>query len=297
MSVVISSRNRPLELSECLRSIGQAVSADDEIIVVDSDSADASAVREVVVGFGAKLLRLELPGSARARNEGILNTKGDIIAFTDDDAIVEYEWLEKLVSGFIDPAVSAVVGPVFEMGSEPQRLLYPSVGFDAASERATFSRSDPDWFARLRTGPIGLGANLAVRRSVFDQYGLFRESLGAGAPIGGDENYFLLALIENGGTVVNEPLARVYHPRQPDERHRAMRNSRLAYLLYVFFTRPRLRLPMLFSVLRRASRGTQMPSQKPVASDGILRELISAPTLLMEALRIDRAESARRRRH
>ncbi|MFZ0745645.1 MAG: glycosyltransferase, partial [Terracidiphilus sp.] len=165
-------------------------------------SADPASIREVVSGFDARLFRLERTGAARARNFGIRQARGEIIAFTDDDASVGPEWLDALASGFSNPAVSAVVGPVFELASEPARLLFPSAGFDAGSDRVSLSRSDPTWFEKLRSGAFGFGANLAVRRAVFKRHGLFRECLGAGAPIGGDENYFLLALIENGGLVV-----------------------------------------------------------------------------------------------
>lgn len=93
---------------------------------------------------------------------------------------------------------------------------------------------------RLAFGSIGFGANLAVRRSTFQRYGLFRNCLGAGAPIPGDENYFLFCLVTHGGLVVNEPRARVTHPPQPPERIRELRRARLAYVLYLLSTQPRL---------------------------------------------------------
>jgi glycosyltransferase involved in cell wall biosynthesis len=292
-SVVIASRDRPLELSKCLQSVSRAISPGDEIIVVDSASVEPESIREAVAKSGAQLFRLERAGAARARNWGIRQARGEIIALTDDDALVDPQWLDALAKRFSEPAVSAVVGPVFELESEPARLLHPPATFDAGIERISFSRSDPHWFEKVRDGPIGFGANLAVRRSVFESHGLFRESLGAGAPIGGDENYFLLALIENGGLVVNEPSARVFHPRQTDER-RLLSNDRLAYLLYVLLTRPHLRLPLIANVLKKVSRRNRVSALPATSSSSILRELVSAPTLLLRALSIDRSGNGRR---
>ncbi len=290
---MIASRDRPLELDKCLQSVRRAIAPGDEIIVVDSASVYPELVREAATKSGAKLFRLERTGAARARNWGIRQAKGEIIALTDDDALVDPEWLDALAKGFSDPAVSAVIGPVFELKAEPARLLHPSAAFDAAIERISFSRSDPYWFDKVRHGAIGFGANLAVRRSVFQSHGLFRESLGAGAPICGDENYFLLALIENRGIVVNEPSARVFHPRQTDERLLKIRNDRLAYLLYVLLTRPHLRLPLITKALRRVSQRDRRAALPASPLSSIFRELVSAPMLLLRALSIDRSENGR----
>ena len=119
-SVISASRDRPDELQLCLRSIRQAVTADDEIIVVDSASADAEGVRRVAASSGARYIRTEAGGSAKARNAGIQQARGDIIAFTDDDARVEAGWLSALVAGFSDPAVTAVVGPFSNWAAIPQ---------------------------------------------------------------------------------------------------------------------------------------------------------------------------------
>ena len=293
ISVVIASRDRPQELSKCLQSVRRAISPGDEIIVVDSASIYPELVREVVTISGAKLFRLERAGAARARNWGIRQAKGEIVALTDDDALVDPEWLDALAKGFLDPDVSAVIGPVFELKAEPARLLYPFPAFDAAVERISFSRSDPCWFDKVRLGGIGFGANLAVRRSVFQSHGLFRESLGAGAPISGDENYFLLALIENRGVVLNEPSARVFHPRQTDERFLELQNGRLAYFLYVLLTRPHLRFALIAKALRRVSQRNRNLVLPGRSYSSLLREFVSAPILLQRAFSIDRSENGR----
>lgn len=287
-SIVIASRDRKEQLWKCLESICNAKSPDDEIIVVDSASGLSDSLHEIASSFGARFLRAPAPGAARARNIGIRESRGEFIAVTDDDAVVERDWLDALASALSDPSVHAVVGPVFQLGAVEPSLLLPLSNFDAAKDRIRFSRSEPGWFEKLRYGAIGFGANLAVRRSGLERFGLFREGLGAGAAIGGDENYFLLSLVDNGGTVVNEPSARVYHPPVPDARLRLIREHRLAYVMYVFWTRPSLRGYILRHALTRRKRTLSTT----ISSPGLLREAINAPRLLRRALRTDKQSTS-----
>ena len=289
-SVVVASRDRPDELRACLRSVLQAVSSEDEIIVVDSASADPEAVRSVALASGARYVRSQLGGSARARNLGVQLARGEFIAFTDDDARVDPGWLKALVGGFSNPAVAAVVGPVFELGKDPPALLLSFMGFDAASDSIGFNRLSPEWFERTRYGAVGSGANLAVRRSAFARHGLFRGCLGAGAPISGDENYYILTLIERGETVINEPTARVHHPQQPLERRRELYRSRIAYLSYVFLTRPQLRWRLIVKLVRGSKRQQAPRSKDQPSIMDLTFGLFGTPLLLLAAKRFDRVE-------
>ena len=291
-SVVIATRNRPEQLKECLDSVLRTIGVNDEVIVVDSASAQAEAVRKVAAESGVQLIRIERRGSARARNMGIRQSRGAIIAFTDDDARVEAGWLDALVSRFSDPGVAAVVGPVFELGSAPAAPLFSCGDYDPTRDTVRFNRATNDWFTRLRFGAIGVGANLAVRRGAFERYGLFRESLGRGAPISGDETYYLLTLVEEGETVVNEPRARVYHPRQTAEYRQQEQRCRIAYILYILLTRPQLRWRLARSLIRRVQRrsASQAPARTSALELG--RAFMSAPALLIAARHIDRVSVA-----
>ncbi len=289
VSVVISTRNRVKELRTCLQSVAKAVSANDEVIVVDSASDHPQELKTMVSEFNVALLRSEKAGSARARNMGVLAARGAIVAFTDDDAIVDPGWLDTLVGAFADGSVDAVVGPVFALESDPPEVLTPGLGFDAATSRVRFSREDDNWFARMRYGAVGFGANLAVTRAGFEKYGMFRQGLGAGACIGGDENYFLLSVVEGGGVVLNEPNARVFHPRQDDARLQEWQQQRVAYVLYILVTRPRLFGLLMSNLLRKAGSSGPKQSASGAAGRSLLRELVTAPWLVMQAVRMDRS--------
>src|SRR5262245_3124748 len=118
-TVVIASKDRPEELRDCLTSVLRSVTLEDEVIIVDSASADPDAVRLVASTAGVRLIRSERAGSARARNIGVRHSHGEVVAFTDDDARVDAGWLDALVGRFSDLSVGAVVGPVFETDADP----------------------------------------------------------------------------------------------------------------------------------------------------------------------------------
>jgi glycosyltransferase involved in cell wall biosynthesis len=290
-SVVISTRDRPEALAACLASVRAAMAERDDLIVVDSASSDASQVERVAGAAGARLLRLERQGSARARNLGAAHAKGSFLAFVDDDATVEPEWLDALARRFAEPSVSAVVGPVLELGGTPGNLVIRVATFDALRDEAFVDREQDDWFSRVRLGAIGSGTNLAVRREVFEAAGRFRPGLGAGAPIAGDENYFLLSLVERGYRVVNEPKARVHHPPQSPSRLREISQDRAAYSFYVFLTRPALRrhfARLLISKLSRR-RNKRTPDE---ARSNLSSTLLAAPGKVFAARRLDRERSS-----
>lgn len=288
-SVIVATRgDRPAELRECLRLIRAQTTSEDEIIVVDSASRDAELVQRLAREAGAKYLRTHLGGSARARNVGIDNARGEIMAFTDDDAYVCDGWLDALVDGFRDSSVSAVVGPVYVLGSESE-YLFSFPDFDPGRDVVRFNRESRDWFLHARCGAIGSGANIAVRRAAFVRHGGFRESLGSGAPIGGDENYCLLTLIENGETVLNEPSAAVHHLRQPDDRLHDLRGRNVAYYFYLLLTRPRIRKPLLAHAFSRRPHAVQ-GTASPFSSMDVVRAFARAPGLVFSALIIDRAQ-------
>jgi glycosyltransferase involved in cell wall biosynthesis len=300
ISVVVASRNRPAELRNCLASINQERAADVELIVVDSASSDPSRTAHIARDANARFLSTGVPGAARARNLGLAHARGDIIAFTDDDAVVDFGWLAAFRQVFKDPVIDAVVGPVVVMGTTPPLAMKPGSGIDPAIDRIRHSRTNRRWFDEVAFGSIGFGANLAVRRCTFDRFGTFRECLGAGAPISGDENYFLLKLIANGAIVANEPKARVFHPPQSPARVRELQRSAVAYLLFVMGTQPQLAPRAAVRLLRRIlarcapAAGSSGNGAKKSRMAEILDSLVAAPRLLLEAKRMERMRTVQR---
>jgi glycosyltransferase involved in cell wall biosynthesis len=104
ISVVIPVHNREHLIAQAIESVVAQTHAADEIIVVDDASTDRTA--EVVVGIGKRVSAVTLVclkenvGAARARNIGIENAKGDLIAFLDSDDVWYPEKLSKQIVAF-----------------------------------------------------------------------------------------------------------------------------------------------------------------------------------------------------
>ncbi len=75
---------------------------------------------------GFKLIEQKHKGLASARNTGIKNSKGKIIAFIDDDAKAEKNWIEEMVSGFVSDEIGAVSGKSIEYfaGKTEENILW-----------------------------------------------------------------------------------------------------------------------------------------------------------------------------
>src|SRR5258708_39416749 len=104
VSVVISTRDRPDRLARCLPALLALQYPGYEVIVVDnapSTSATADLIRQTYADQPKiRYVREDRPGPSAGRNRGIMEARGEIIAFTDDDVVVDAYWLAGLARGF-----------------------------------------------------------------------------------------------------------------------------------------------------------------------------------------------------
>jgi glycosyltransferase involved in cell wall biosynthesis len=153
-----------------------------DVLVVDNNSTDDT--ERVVAGLAAsfpvplRYLRETRQGKSNALNTGIASTLSDIIAFTDDDVVVTRRWLAEAVAPLlVRTDVDYTGGPVRAIwGAEPPAWL-PA---DNSNLWGTIAALDygTDPFVFEERGRIPLGANMAVRRSVFARAGAFDPALG-----------------------------------------------------------------------------------------------------------------------
>jgi glycosyltransferase involved in cell wall biosynthesis len=105
-------------------------------------------------------------GSYAARNRGLQEAAGQIVAFTDSDCVPRPDWLEQIARNMRDPGVEIVLGRCeFPPGSRSMQLL---AGYDAEKVRHVFSGCPREQY-------YGHTNNMAVRKSFMDAMGPFLE--------------------------------------------------------------------------------------------------------------------------
>ena len=152
-------------------------------------------------------------GASGARNTGVAVATGDVVAFLDDDARPEPDWLERLMAAYDDPAVMAVGGVA--------RPVWPD-------RRPDHLPPELDWLVGCtylgqpteRADVRNLwGCNMSVRRFLFEEIGGFDEDAGRVGliPLGAEETEFCIRIAQRrpGSRVVFEPAAVVHHRVTP----------------------------------------------------------------------------------
>jgi glycosyltransferase involved in cell wall biosynthesis len=224
ISVIVCTFNRSLLLERAIESIAQSRVPDPvewEIVVVDNNSTDSTreAVKECAKRHQVKIRYLFEPkqGLSFARNSAIQSCRSVALAFTDDDVLVEPEWLWNLAACLQSGEWAGSSGRIIPTWDRPvPRWLSTSDVLSRGALVALDLGSEP---VAMAQAPIG--ANMAYRREVFEKHGLFRIDLGR---IGGnlmacEDTEFGERLLLCGERLRYEPAAVVYHP-VPDDRLR-----------------------------------------------------------------------------
>ena len=216
---------RPAQLRRCVERLVELDYPDYEVIVVDNRPGD---VPEAEIP-GVRVVREPRPGISAARNRGIAVATGEIIAFTDDDAVVDRHWLRALGERFTrEPDVVAVSGLVMPLELEtPAQILFEQSGnvtdrsfvpltFEHVGRFQMLCRGPGRGTGQVRsiymTGEFGTGSNMAFRTAVLRAAGGFDEALGAGTPTcGGEDLAMLVELLTAGNRLAVEPGAIVQH--------------------------------------------------------------------------------------
>ncbi len=219
LTVAVCTRDRPDDLARCLQAVEHLDPPADELLVVDNAPAGDETERLVRERHPAvRYVREPKPGLDHARNRAVTEATTDIVAFTDDDVVVDAGWAQALAAAFAaDPEAVVVTGLVvpWELETDAQVLFerYRSFARGFVAERAQADPAKgPIGWRYGNTGRFGTGANMAFRRDVFRRVGPFDPALGPGTIArGGDDLEMLFRLLKAGGAIRYEPRAVVRH--------------------------------------------------------------------------------------
>ena len=211
--ILCTGGTRPTQLRRCLESLARLNDDCFEVIVVDNGKK-ALVKAEQVEGAGARLVREARRGLDRARDRGIAQSTGEIVAFIDDDCEVDPGWITGLRDSFKDPLVQFVTGrvrPAF-LDSDSQLWFEEHFSFDRGPFPQRFTRFDASALSPLLMGALGTGANMAFRRSLLERIGEFDPALDMGTLVGGGGDLDMFARALDGGEVCEyAPDAVVFH--------------------------------------------------------------------------------------
>jgi len=163
VSVVVCTHNGEATLDQCLRRLGTLTYPDYEVIVVNDGSSKACAA--IAEANGVTLIQTEHRGLGHARNKGIEAARGEIVAFLDDDAYPDSDWLHYVAALLRANGHAGVGGPNIPPEDD---------GFVA------------ECVAAAPGGPIHVlvsdreaehvpGCNMAFRKDVLEEVGSFDE--------------------------------------------------------------------------------------------------------------------------
>jgi glycosyltransferase involved in cell wall biosynthesis len=181
---------------------------------VDNNSTDQT--RKVVADFcrsfpGRFRYVLELQqGVSYARNAGVRESRGDVLAFVDDDVTVSPEWLWNLTAGLYSGEWAGAGGRILPQWTCSPPSWIPLQERHGLAPLAAFDLG-------VRAGPLiepPFGANMAFRKEIFGRYGGFRTDLGRCADnlISNEDTEFGRRLLTAGEQLRYEPSAVIYHP-------------------------------------------------------------------------------------
>jgi GT2 family glycosyltransferase len=224
ITAVVATRERPELLRKCLDALLAVEYPDYEIVVVDN-APETTRTADLVAStyrWSVRYVREERKGLANAHNRALEVATGSIVAFVDDDVIVDRHWLAAIAEGFAAaPDVGCVTGLILpaELATPAQLLLEQHGGFDKGYDLTVFdtgvNRPDDPLFP-FTAGRLGSGANMAFDAVILRALGGFDTAIGIGTFARGGDDLAAFFRVVFDHQLVYQPAAVVWHRHHRD---------------------------------------------------------------------------------
>jgi GT2 family glycosyltransferase len=243
--VVPTTMSREDDLVRCVAALRALDYPAYEIIVVDNrpslEPERARLHERLTADSRVRIVPEPQRGISAARNRGASVARGEFVAFTDDDAVVQTGWLRAVGARFAaEPDTDCVTGPVLPVELETAvQIWFERSGSKLPNRFVTTTFRGPARVAGLgrrafeveveeanrptrrefvyRAGTFGMGVNLSLRRGALARLGGFREALGTGTiTAGGEDIEAMVRLLRRGGQITFDPAAIVWHRHRTD---------------------------------------------------------------------------------
>jgi glycosyltransferase involved in cell wall biosynthesis len=315
VSVIVSTHERPEQLQQCLRSLASLHYPEYEIIVIDNapvTNATADLIQQTYRDVPwVRYIREDRPGASWARNRGIMAAQGEILAFTDDDVVVDPCWLIELVRAFsIADDVACVTGLTMPLELEtPAQFWFEEYGeFSKNVTPRIFDMAEYHPKMPLHpytAGQFGSGVSTAFTAAFLESVNGFDPALGPGVPArAGEDLALFFQAVMHGHKLVYAPASLLYHlhRREYASLRQQIYNYGVglsAYLTKSLFDNPRLIFDLItkvpyglyFSLSDRSPRNNKKSTHYPGELTRLeLEGLLYGPLAYIQGCRTRRHE-------
>ncbi len=241
--MIICTKNRPIELAECLESIKIQSLKPNEVIIVDDSDNEVS--RLVANNFNKSPLYIVYMRGKRhmiaSRNLGVKKSSGEIITFLDDDVVLEKDFIQEIATVLEQDekkTIGAVVGNITNTAHRRRllRMVQSLFFLDQLGDGKRKPSGASTWPQGIETEVKDVeclsGCCMCFRREIFDQYS-FDENTGADALDDVDAAYW----VSQRYRIVFTPHARLTHKAAPAEYKSSSRlfwKNRIPVCTYMF---------------------------------------------------------------
>lgn len=209
VSVIIPTRDSEQTVGRCLESITKLDYPKERLEVIVSDGLSSDQTRDIVKNCDVKLIDNHEILQAAGRNRAFKESKGDIIAFTDSDCVVEKDWLKNSLKYLEDERIACVGGP--NITPQDDTDFSKAIGFVFDQPLFAGGSTNSRVFKKVKTVKAIAFSNAIFKRKVLDEVLPINEML-----LTCTEPEFGKRIMDSGYILLYTPDTIVWHYRRSD---------------------------------------------------------------------------------